>query len=419
MLVPAVLREEPQFARLFAGQSLSMLGDRVSMVALPFAVLSVSGSPADVGLVGAAALLPMLLFTLVGGVWADRFARHRIMLVSDLVRFAAQGTVAVLLIAGVAEVPHLVVLMAVFGSASAFFMPAATGLLPLVVPADRLREANALRGLVMSSALVVGPAVAGLLVWLAGPGGALALDAVSFAVSAAFLVRLRPRPAQQSDGASGGSGFLGELRDGWRHVSSRSWVWSGMAAMSVYHVVVLPSIFVLGPVLAEREWGGAAGWSAVTAAFGIGSVLGDLWAYRLRPARPLALAAAALAVASCQALIIGAAPTLAVVAALEAVTGVAVSLFFVLWETSLQTHIPERALSRVSSYDHLLSSGLMPLGLLVAGPVASAFGLRPTLYAMTAIGAPAALLLLCVPAVRRLPGRAEPAEQVPVAAAAP
>ncbi|KQV21881.1 MFS transporter [Kitasatospora sp. Root107] len=414
-----MLREEPQFAQLFAGQSLSLLGDRVSMVALPFAVLSVGGSAADVGLVGAAALLPLLLFTLVGGVWADRFPRHRIMLISDLVRFAAQGAVAVLLIAGVAEVPHLVVLMAVFGSASAFFMPAATGLLPLVVPAERLREANALRGLVLSSGMVVGPAVAGALVFLAGPGGALALDAVSFAVSAAFLVRLRPRPAQNpaqaeaqdeaQDDAPGGS-FLSELREGWRHVRSRTWVWSGMAAMSVYHVVVLPSIFVLGPVLSEQEWGGAAGWSAVTAAFGIGSVVGDLWAYRLRPARPLALAAAALAVASCQALIIGAAPSLTVVALLEAVTGVAVSLFFVLWETSLQTHIPEQALSRVSSYDNLLSSGLMPLGLLVAGPVAAAFGLRPTLYAMTAIGVPAALLLLCVPAVRRLPDHAEPAE---------
>ncbi|GAA1142719.1 MFS family permease [Kitasatospora gansuensis] len=405
-LLPAVLREERQFAQLFAGQALSLLGDRVAMVALPFAVLSVGGSAADVGLVGAAGLLPTLLFTLVGGVWADRFRRHRIMLISDLVRFAAQGAVAVLLITGVAEVPHLVVLMAVFGTADAFFMPAATGLLPLVVSPERLREANALRGLVLSSGMVVGPAVAGALVWLAGPGGALALDAVSFAVSAAFLLRLRPRPAV--DEVSGGS-FLEELRDGWRHVRSRTWVWSGMAAMSVYHVVVLPSIFVLGPVLSEQEWGGAAGWSAVTAAFGIGSVAGDLWAYRLRPARPLALAAAALAVASCQALIIGAAPSLAVVAVLEAVTGVAVSLFFVLWETSLQTHIPEQALSRVSSYDNLLSAGLMPLGLLVAGPVAAAVGLRPTLYAMTAIGVPAALLWLCVPAVRRLPDRAEAA----------
>ncbi|MER5864935.1 MFS transporter [Kitasatospora sp. NPDC002040] len=405
-LLPAVLREEPQFARLFAGQSFSVLGDRVAMVATPFAVLSVGGSVTDIGLVGAAGLLPMLLFTLVGGVWADRFPRHRIMLLSDLVRFAAQGAVALLLITGRAEVAHLVVLTAVFGSASAFFMPAATGLLPLVVPVERLREANALRGLVLSSGLVIGPAVAGGLVALAGPGGALALDAASFAVSAAFLLRLRPRPSQDQPA---GLSFLGELREGWGHVRSRAWVWSGMAASGVYHVVVLPSIFVLGPVLSEQEWGGAAGWAAVTTAFGVGAVVGDLCAYRLRPARPLVLGAAALAVSSCQALIIGASPSVTVVAVLEAVTGVAVSLFFVLWETSLQIHIPEHALSRVSSYDFLLSSGLMPLGLMVAGPVATTFGLRPTLYAMTAIGVLAAVLLLCVPAVRALPAdRAEP-----------
>lgn len=408
-LVPALLRDEPQFARLFAGQAFSLLGDRVSMVALPFAVLSIGGSAADIGLVGAAALLPMLLFTLVGGVWGDRFRRHRIMLLSDLVRFATQGTVAVLLLTGAAEVPYLVALMALFGTADAFFMPAATGLLPQVVPADRLREANALRGLLHSSSLLIGPAAAGLLVTLAGPGGALALDALTFAVSAAFLARLRPRAEGDSAAAPARIGFLTELRDGWAQVRSRTWVWSGMAAIGVYHVVVLPSIFVLGPVLADREWGGAAAWSAVTVAFGIGSVVGDVCAYRLRPARPLVLAAAALAVASCQALIIGAAPSLVAVAVLEAVTGVAVSLFFVLWETTLQTHIPGHALSRVSSYDYLLSSGLMPLGLLLAGPVAAAAGLRPTLYAMTAIGVPAALLLLCVPAVRRLPERPVPA----------
>lgn len=145
-VIPGVLRDEPQFARLFIGQSLSVLGDRVSFVAVPFAVLSAGGSASDVGLVAAAGLVPMLLFTLVGGVWADRFRRHRIMLLSDLVRFAAQGLIAVLLLTGVAGVPTLILLMAVFGTADAFFMPASTGLLPLVVAPDRLREANALRG---------------------------------------------------------------------------------------------------------------------------------------------------------------------------------------------------------------------------------------------------------------------------------
>ncbi|MET8096534.1 MFS transporter [Streptomyces sp. NPDC005236] len=406
-LVPGVLRDEPQFTRLFIGQSLSVVGDRMSFVAVPFAVLSVGGSASDVGLLAAAGLVPMLLFALVGGVWADRFQRHRIMLASDLVRFAVQGLAAVLLLTGVAEVRHLVLLMIVFGTADAFFMPAATGLMPLLVGADRLREANALRGFVQSAALVVGPVLAGGLVALAGPGGALAVDALTFAVSAAFLARLTPREkaAEPTPAGSGGS-FLRELRDGWTQVRSRTWVWSGMAAISVYHVVVLPSVFVLGPVLAEREWGGAAGWAVVTAGFGIGSIVGDVCAYRLKVRHPMALAAAALAVGSCQAVIIGSGATVAVIAVLEAVTGVAVSLFFVIWETALQTHIPEAALSRVSSYDYLLSTGLMPLGLALAGPMSDSLGVRPTLYAMTLIAVPAALALLCVPAVRRLPAHA-------------
>ncbi|WP_167396182.1 MFS transporter [Streptomyces bobili] len=406
-LVPGVLRDEPQFARLFIGQSLSVLGDRVSFVAVPFAVLSVGGSASDVGLVAASGLLPMLLFTLVGGVWADRFRRHRIMLVSDVVRCAVQALIAVLLLTGVAEVSHLVLLMIVFGTADAFFMPAATGLVPLVVGPDRLREANALRGFVLSSGLVIGPALAGGLVAVAGPGGALALDTLTFAVSAAFLARLTPREtAPEAVKDMAGGTFLADLRAGWVQVRGRTWVWSAMGAMSVYHVVVLPSVFVLGPVLAEREWGGAASWSVVVAAFGIGSVVGDVCAYRLKVARPMALAAAALAVASCQAVIIGSGGSLALIAVLEAVTGVAVSLFFVLWETSLQTHIPQAALSRVSSYDYLLSAGLMPLGLVLAGPVSESLGVRPTLYAMTFLAVPAALALLCVPAVRRLPAHA-------------
>ncbi|MCX5528593.1 hypothetical protein OG342_38065 [Streptomyces bobili] len=139
---------------------------------------------------------------------------------------------------------------------------------------------------------------------------------------------------------------------------------------------------------------------------GIGSVVGDVCAYRLKVARPMALAAAALAVASCQAVIVGSGGSLALIAVLEAVTGVAVSLFFVLWETALQTHIPQAALSRVSSYDYLLSAGLMPLGLVLAGPVSESLGVRPTLYAMTFLAVPTALALLCVPAVRRLPAHA-------------
>ncbi|GAA2115718.1 MFS transporter [Kitasatospora saccharophila] len=411
--IPEVLRTERRFARLFVGQSLSVLGDRVSFVALPFAVLAIGGSAADVGLVTAAGLLPLLVFTLAGGVWADRIPRQRIMLASDLVRCAVQAAAAVLLLTGTARVGTLALLMALFGVADAFFLPASTGLLPLLVPADRLREANALRGFVQSASLVVGPALAGVLIAAVGPGGALAVDAASFAASAAVLARLGPAGGaapEEADGATPADperaerpGFLAELRVGWQQVRSRTWVWSGMLAIAVYHVVVLPSVFVLGPVLAEREWGGAGAWAVVVIAFGLGAILGDVCAYRLKPARPMAVAAVAMAVASCQALVIGSGAPVWVIAALEAVTGVGVSLFFVLWETLLQVHIPERVLSRVSSYDHLISVALMPLGLVLAGPLSDGLGVRPALFGMTALAVPAALALLALPAVRRLP----------------
>lgn len=415
-LIPAVLREERQFARYFYGQALSMVGDRISFVVVPFAVLSIEGAgAAEVGLVSAATLAPFLVFALAGGVWADRLPRQRVMLASDLVRFVTQALVAALLLGGVAQVWHLVVLMAVFGTADAFFAPAAAGLMPLIVGPERLQEANALRGLIMSTGLVAGPALAGGLIFLVGPGGAIALDALSFAVSAAFLARLAPRAADPADVPQGG--FFAQLREGFTEVVSRTWVWSTLGALAVYHVVVLPSVFVLGPVLSAQEFGGAAAWSVVVAAFGVGSIVGDVVALRVRIGRPLVIAAAALAVASCQALIIGAGPTIPVIAALEAVTGVAVSLAFTLWETSLQAHVPQAALSRVSSYDYLLTAGLMPLGLAVAGPVAQTFGVRPTLYAMTLLAVPVALALLAVPSIRHLhaPAPAEP----PVAAGAP
>ncbi|WP_345700964.1 MFS transporter [Kitasatospora terrestris] len=414
LALPSVLRDEPLFARLFFGQSLSVLGDRVTFVVLPFAVLSVGGSAADVGWVTAAGLVPLLLLVPVGGVWADRLPRHRVMLVADAARFAVQAAAAALLLAGRCGVGELVALMAVSGAATAFFTPASSGLLPLLVPTERLREANALRGVVMSGSVVVGPAVAGGLIAAVGPGGALAFDAVSFAVSAVFLARLgvaRPadRPAEREP-------FLRELREGWDEVRSRPWVWAGMAGMSMYHVVVLPAVFVLGPVLADREWGGANSWALVTAAFGVGALAGDLWLYRLRPDRPMVVAAAALAVASCQAVVIGCGGPVVLIAVLEAVTGVAVSVFFVLWETALQTHIPERSLSRVSSFDHLLSAGLMPLGLALAGPLTEVVGVRTGLVAMSAVAVPCALALLGLRSVRTLPAEPEkPAETEAVA----
>jgi predicted MFS family arabinose efflux permease len=411
--MPLVLREEPQFRRLFAGMSLSAFGDRITFVALPFAVLEIGGSAGDIGIVTAAASVPFILFTLIGGVLADRVRRHRLMMLTDVVRLITQAIAAVLLISGQAEVWHLALLFAVFGTADAFFSPAVTGLLPLTVAPHHLQAAAGLRALVMSTGMVLGPAVAGVLIATAGAGYALAVDSATFAVSALALAGLRPREPAPGGTVGDEPGFLQQLRDGFAEVRSRTWVWTGLLGIAVYHVVVLPAIFVLGPVLAERELDGASSWAIVTIGFGLGSIVGDLIVIRLRVSRTLLVATCALAVASCQAIIVGSGLPVLGIAALEAVTGVAVSLAFTLWELSLQQHIPPTAISRVSSYDYLVSAGLMPVGLALAGPAESAFGLHETLHAMSLIAVPCALALLLLPSVRAL--RAPP-DAVPAAA---
>jgi MFS family permease len=402
--LPLVLREEPQFRRLFAGMALSSFGDRITFVALPFAVLSIGGSAGEVGIVVAAASVPFVLFTLLGGVIADRVRRHRLMMVTDLVRLATHATAAALLISGQAEVWHLAALFAIFGTADAFFSPAIAGLLPLTVQPHNLQAANGLRSLVMSTGMVLGPAVAGVLIAVAGPGYALALDAATFAVSAAALATLRPREPEpgEADADAPAPNVLRELREGLAEVRSRSWVVAGLTGIAVYSMVVLPSVFVLGPVLADRELDGASSWAIVTIGFGIGSIVGDLVVIRLRLSRTMLVAGCALVVASCQAAIIGSGLPVGVIAGLEALTGVAVSMYWTLWELSLQQHIPPHAISRVSSYDYMFAAGLQPIGLALAGPAAAAFGLHATLHAMTLIAVPVALALLAVPAVRHL-----------------
>jgi hypothetical protein len=405
--VPAVLRDEPQYRLLFTGQVLSILGDRVTMVVLPFAVLAVGGDVSDVAIVSAAQFLPFAILALPAGVWADRHNRKRIIITSDVTRFLCQLTAGLLLVTDTAQVTHLVVLAAVYGAADAFFAPAFTGLLPGTVSPVNLQPANALRGLSYSTGSILGPVLGGLLVALAGPGGAFLFDAATFAVSIVCLVPLRPRVVADvmhgEDPEATTTHFLTSLKEGWTEVRSRSWVTAFLGGMASYHVIVLPAIFVLGPVLAADELDGAKSWAIITAGFGLGSVLGDLLLLRWRPAFALRVASLMLVGASCQAAFIGSGLGTWAIAGLEVLAGVCVTGTFTLWETSLQEHVPDRALSRVSSYDYLTSAGLIPVGNLTIGMVSAAVGVKPTLYVMTALGVTAALVIASVPAVRRLP----------------
>jgi hypothetical protein len=309
---------------------------------------------------------------------------------------------------GGATVPALVGIAAVYGAADAFFAPAFTGLLPSTVSPVNLQPANALRGLAFSLANIGGPVLAGLLIAFAGgPGGALLFDALTFVVSVGLLLPLRPRVVEEvmheEDPTATTDHFWTSLRQGWGEVRSRHWLLAFLGGMSVYHAVVLPSIFVIGPVLMARELDGARSWAIIVACFGVGNVLGDLLFLRWRPRHALRVASVMLVGASCQAAMIGSGLGTWGIGALELLAGVCVTGAFTLWETSLGEHVPARSLSRVSSYDYLSTAGVIPLGNLLAGAASAAYGLHPTLLAMTVIGVGASLAVAAVPAVRRLP----------------
>ena len=403
-----MLRDEPQYRLLFGSQILSVVGDRVTSVALPFAVIAIGGGVADVALVSAAQFLPFVILALPAGVWADRLDRRRILITSDAVRLVCQLLAGSLLLGGGASVPVLVGIAAVYGAADAFFAPAFSGLLPSTVGPGNLQPANALRGLSFSFGNVAGPVLAGLLIAFAGgPGGALLFDAVTFGVSIALLLPLRPRlvarAMHEEDPTATTDHFWTSLKQGWGEVRSRRWVVGFLTSLSVYHLAVLPAIFVIGPVLMDRELDGARSWAIIVTCFGAGAILGDLLFLHWRPRHAMRVASLMLVGASCQAAFIGSGVGTWGIGVLELFAGVCVTGAFTLWETSLGEHIPDRALSRVASYDYLSSSGVIPLGNLVAGAASAAYGIHQTLVGMTVIGIGVSLAVASLPSIRHLP----------------
>jgi hypothetical protein len=277
-----------------------------------------------------------------------------------------------------------------------------------VAPAN-IQPANALRGLTFSLSNVVGPVLAGVLIADAGgPGAALVLDAATFAVSLVLLTPLRPRLVaddldEEQDRPPRVESFGASLRAGWAEVRSRHWVLGFLGGFTVYHAIVLPAIFVVGPVLMASDYQGARSWALITALFGIGNIVGDLLLLAWKPRHALRVAAFMLAGASCQAAIIGSGLSALSIGFLELLTGICVTGAFTLWETTLGEHIPGGSLSRVASYDYLSSTGVIPLGNVLIGVSAAAIGLHASLWAMSIVGVGAAAVVASLRSVRRLP----------------
>ena len=343
----------------------SILGSSIAPIALVFAVLDVSPEASAVGIVLAARSIPNIVFLLIGGVISDRLPRNLVLVVANTVSGLTQALAAVLVLSGHATVWQLAAIEAVNGIAAAFVMPAMTGILPSIVGAAELPQANAISGFARSTALIGGGAVAGVIVGLTGPGIGLAVDAATFLVAALLLARLTlPRIERQA------GSILADLRDGWSEFVSRQWVWVIVLAFGLLNVIFTACYQTLGPVIADRTFG-RAGWGAVSACFGAGLVVGGIFMLRLKPRHPLRAGMAGMLLGGPILLCLGLVPQTVVVALAAFAMGLGFEIFGIGWETALGQHIPIDRLSRVSSYDMLGSFIANPAGQLTVGYVAA------------------------------------------------
>ncbi|MEJ8652035.1 MFS transporter [Streptomyces sp. MS1.AVA.3] len=384
---------------------IASLGSSGALIAAAFAVLAAGGSATDVGLVAAARTVPLVLFLLIGGAVADRLPRHRVMVAANALSCVSQGLFALLVLAGEPRLWQMALLAALGGTGQAFFAPASEGMVLASVSGEQAGRAFAVFRMGMNGANIGGTALGGALVAAVGPGWVLAIDSAAFALAGALRAFLDVSGVPVR---APGGGVLHDLRDGWREVASRPWLWAVVVQFSIVNAVVAAAEAVYGPLVAEQHLGGPGPWGLALAAFGAGTVGGALMMTRVRPHRllltgalcvfPLALPSAALAVPL---------PAGGLTAVMFG-TGIAVEVFAVTWMTALHQEIPEEKFSRVSSYDWLGSLAVVPLATALAGPVQDLIGRTAALWGCSALIALLTAAVLCVPEVRRLTRRTKP-----------
>ncbi|MCO8276443.1 MFS transporter [Actinoplanes sp. TRM 88003] len=408
----------PAFRLLLGGRTINALGNSFAPIALAFAVLDLTGSATDLGLVVGARTLVNVIFLLFGGVLADRMPKHLLMVGASLAAFVTQAIVATLVLTGTANIPLLIVISAVNGMVGALALPATSSILPQIVPADIRQQANGLNRVALNTAAVLGAPLAGIVVAATNPGWGIAVDSVTFLVSAVLFAFLRVPPPVQAEPAPGVIGdeqtpgeaavepsrpnIFADLRTGWTEFRSRTWLWVVVAGFCVLNAAWSGSLFVLGPVVADEAIGRRA-WGLVLAAETLGMIVGALLAIRLRMRRLLFFGVFSTLFMSLPVVILGVYPHLWLLIGGALVAGLMVEQFGIAWETTMQEHIPADKLARVYSYDMVGSFVAIPVGQMAVGPIAQAVGLESTLVGAAVLMTAAVIFMLLSRDVRTLP----------------
>jgi MFS family permease len=387
------------FSMLVTARLISNLGNGLSPIALAYGVLSLPGADgSDLSIVMGARYLPLIIFMLFGGVFADRFQRNRIVGGSDIIGSALVAVSAISLIAGFSSILLLAIMGALFGFLNALWWPAMSGVLPEILPKEKLQEGNAIIGLMSNIGVVFGTLLGGVIVTLTSPGWALLIDGATFFIAGLIVWNLELDAKSRIESP----GILDDLRVGWREFISRSWLVTMVIAFAFINMAFDSMITILGPLNFSDPETGPRNWSYNLAGLTIGMMIGGIIVLKFKFKHPLFVSMILVAISGVWDFALAFDLSLAISIAAGIFSGIAVEIFLVTWSTSMQTHIPEESFSRVNAYDSLGSYGFAPLGIIIAGPLAEAFSVNSILFATGAITLLASVVALSVKSVRTL-----------------
>jgi MFS family permease len=381
------------FRILLIDRLLAPFSNGFSMVGVSFAVLNLTGSTADLSYVLAAQVAPMLVFTLISGVFADRLRPQWVIIAGNIAVIAGEGTFGVLVLTGHPALWTMICLEALNGIGAAMFYPASQALLPQIVPDALLQEGSSISRLAMNTGQMTGAASAGLVVALLGPGWALTLCAIGMTGTIPLLLSLGGGKNLQL-AAARGAGMITELREGWTEFRSHTWLWATVIQYALVMMAFNGAFLVLGPVVARTHLGGPAAWGAITAADALGLVAGGVVSLRYTPRKPMLFVVGSGAAIALTPVALALVLPLPVICLCAFSLGTLIEVMMVQWTVQMATRIPSDKLARVSSYDALGSMSAMPLGALLAGPLAAAIGVSTTQFAAAAVIVVASALTL-------------------------
>jgi MFS family permease len=374
------------FRLLLVDRLLAPFSTGFSLVGVSFAVLKVTGSTADLSYVIAAQTAPMLVFSLLSGVFADRFRPQRVIMAGNVAVVIGEGVFGLLmLLTGHPPLWAMLGLEAVNGIGSAVFYPASQALLPQIVPETLLQEGSSISRLMMNAGQMSGAAVAGLLVAIAGPGWALTLCAIGMTGTIPLMLAVKGGRVPRHVSGDQPPGMFAELRDGWTEFTKHTWLWVTVIQFCLVMMSWNGAFTVLGPVVAKAHLGGAAAWGAISATEGLGLIVGGLISLRYTPRRPMLFVVFTGGSFALSPLVLGLVAPLPLICLVAFGLNVLAEVMMVQWTVALATRIPSDKLARVSSYDAFGSLAAMPLGALVAGPLAASIGVPATDFAAAAV----------------------------------